>query len=206
MSTWRLVTGSHPKRRLAAAIGAVSLLLAGLAGLLAPQAPADPTQLTMGPQAMEGDLKVTPGDKLQVGYDFTMPGNHPAATVMFSDAKVTFEAACATGVVLPPIVVGIGDQSYDDPPSSSLWYPSGDQHSAAVYQGSIIVPDLCTGGQMTLKGGGIFTTGVSSTDTTDKVNVRWHYSAHGTSGSWSATKSVVPGTPPPSTTTTTGIM
>ncbi len=34
-----------------------------------------PGSLTMGPQAMEGDLKVSPGTTLKAGYDFTVPGN-----------------------------------------------------------------------------------------------------------------------------------
>jgi hypothetical protein len=72
------------------------------------------------------------------------------------------------------------------------WYPSGDQHSPLVFQGSTTVPDLCGGGQMTLKQGGTFTTAVSSTDKTDSVSIRWHYSANGSAGGWSATKSVIP--------------
>jgi hypothetical protein len=81
---------------------------------------------------------------------------------------------------------------YADPASSSSWYPSGDQHSAAVYQGQLAVPDVCGGGQVVLRNGGTFTTTVQSDVAVKSVHVRWHYSANGTSGSWSGTSSVTP--------------
>ena len=41
--------------------------------------------------------------------------------------------------------------------------------------------------------GGTFTANVTG-DVSNKVNVRWHYSANGSSGSWSGTGSVIPDT------------
>ena len=41
----------------------------------------DGSVLTMGPQAMEGDLKLTPGTTLNAGYDFTIPGNTTTLTL-----------------------------------------------------------------------------------------------------------------------------
>jgi hypothetical protein len=155
-----------------------------------------PGSLSMGPQAMEGDLKVAPGTSLLVGYDFTIPGNHPQATVSFLDAGVTFQATCVTGAGQGTIVVVLADASYTDPVNSSAWYPSGDQHNASVYQGTTSIPDLCNGGLVRLQQGGTFTATIASTETSDKVNVRWHYSANGSSGSWSGTRGVLPVTPP----------
>jgi hypothetical protein len=164
--------------------------------------------ISMATQAMEGNLKVKPGDTLMAGYDFTMPGNHSAATVLFTTTMVTFQAQCVTGAGGGTIVVHMPDSIYTDPVNNSQWFPSGDQHSPLTYQGSITVPDLCAGGQMILKRGGTFTAQVQSTDTTDKVNMRWHYSANGSSGSWSGTASIIPGSlgslpsgglPPPGT-------
>ena len=40
--------------------------------------------------------------------------------------------------------------------TNDQWYPSGDQHSPRVYQGSITVPDPCGGGQLRLNQGGAF--------------------------------------------------
>jgi hypothetical protein len=45
--------------------------------------------------------------------------------------------------------------------TNDQWYPSGDQHSPLVYQGSITVPDLCGGGQLRLNQVGTFTASVS---------------------------------------------
>lgn len=146
--------------------------------------------LSMGPQAMEGNLTLNPGSTLETGYDFTMPGSHPGANVSFVGARVTFEWRCASGPGSGTLIVPIADQSYTDPQNSSAWYPSGDQQSA--HQGSTSVPDVCAGGAVSFAAGGTFSTGITSNDTTGKVNVRWHYSGGGSAGGWSGTKSVVP--------------
>ena len=84
------------------------------------------------------------------------------------------------------------NSSYPDPIDSNAWYPSGDHSSSLVYQGSFTLPDYCHGGQVRLKSGGTFLTGIMSSDHTDKVSVRWHYSANGSNGGWGATSSIVP--------------
>ena len=148
---------------------------------------------SIGPQAMEGNLKLSPGATLQVGYDFTMPGNHPAAAVSFTGATVTFAWRCVSGPESGVLVVPITDRSYTDGHNSPAWYPSGDQHSSLVYQGSVSVPNVCGGGPVSFQAGGTFSAGsISSTDTKDKLNIRWHYSGAGSAGNWSATQSVVP--------------
>jgi hypothetical protein len=149
--------------------------------------------IVMGPQDMEGDQKLSPGTVLEVGYDFTMPGNHAAATVTFVAANVTFQATCATGSGGGTFTVPIANQTYSDAQNGTAWYATGDQQSAASYQGSVAVPNLCNGGLVRLQRGGTFTAGVASTDIMNNVSVRWHYSANGSSGSWSGTLSTVPG-------------
>jgi parallel beta-helix repeat protein len=152
------------------------------------------TGLVMGPQAIEGDLRVRPGDTLMAGYDLSMPGSHPVATLLLGGSStVTLQAQCVSASGGGSIVVRIPDQGYTIPQNNNKWFPSGDQESSLVYQGSTTVPDLCSGGQMTLKQGGTFTTGIRSSDRLDKVNVRWHYSANGSKGAWSGTKTIVPG-------------
>ena len=147
---------------------------------------------SMGPQAMEGDLKVAPGSTLKAGYSFTMPGNHPAATVTFVGACAVFQATCVSGTGTATLTVPMTDQTYQDGVNSSAWLPSGDQSNAATYQGSVTVPDVCGGGLVRLQKGGTFTAGVTSTDKTDKVNVRWHYRGTTDAGGWSGTLGVVP--------------
>jgi Right handed beta helix region len=144
------------------------------------------TIVTMGPQAMEGSLRAAPGSLLRAGYDFTMPGAHADANVSFVAGQVEFDATCPNGGAGGSIVVPLADSSYSDPAGSSAWLPAD-----PAYQGQIAVPDLCNGGLVSLEAGGTFTTGIISSDTTDKVNIRWHYS-DGTAGGWSGTRSVVP--------------
>ncbi len=151
------------------------------------------TPLVTKTQAMNGDQKVKQGSTLSAGFDFTMPGNHPAATVGFLGSKVTFNATCASGTPgSMTITVNMPNESYTDPANSPAWLPSGDQNAASTYQGSTVVPTFCDPGALVrLQQGGTFSTGVTSTDKKDKVNVRWHYMDM-TGGGWSGTYSVVP--------------
>ena len=151
---------------------------------------ADP--IGMGPQSMEGNLKVNPGALLRAGFDFTIPGSHPAIDVQIVNPMVTFQAQCVSGGGGGTIVLPLYDSLITVPQNSSAWYPSGDQHSPAVYQGSIVVPDLCGGEPLTLKSGGTFTADLQASDTSRSVHLRWHYSANGSAGGWSGTKSIVP--------------
>jgi len=151
------------------------------------------TPLVTKTQAMNGDQKVKQGSILSAGFDFTMAGKHPTATVGFLGSTVTFNATCASGTPgSMTITVNIADQSYTDPANSSAWFPSGDQNSPSTYQGSTVVPSFCDPGALVrLQQGGTFSTNVTSTDKVDKVNVRWHY-MDVTGGGWSGTYTVVP--------------
>jgi hypothetical protein len=184
---------------LAAAVAAVAA-----AGFFeaAPLAHAN-VQITFQTQAMDGNLQVSPGDLLEAGYDFTMPGSHPAANVIFAGAQVTFDAACASGSGGGVITVPMSSGTFVDPLNDGGdWFPTGDQNSLAGYEGAVSVPDLCDGGLVSLQQGGTFTAELESSDPNDPVNVRWHYSADGAAGGWSGTQSFTPGpggpaAPPP---------
>ncbi len=123
-------------------------------------------KLTMGPQAMEGDLKVKPGTTLRMGYDFTMPGGHPASNVVFANVEYVFPYTCTNGLPGGTLIVNDSnnensanlDQAYFDPANSSAWYPSGDQKSNLVYQGAKSLAGLCGGtGTVRFQKGGTFT-------------------------------------------------
>ncbi len=120
-----------------------------------------PGTISMGPQAMEGDLKVAPGTTLKAGYDFTIPGNNTTLTITVSHAKVVFAVKCVSGAApsASTFTVPMPAQSYTV--TNSAWYPSGDQSSPLVYQGSIAVPNLCAGGNLDLAKGGTFTATLS---------------------------------------------
>jgi hypothetical protein len=172
--------------------GAMCALLA----TMAIAGPAFANEVLIGPQAMEGDLKVNPGDTVRAGISFTIPGSHPATTVQFVNAAITFDnVECQSG----PSGRAFGHQLGSNglvgpiqvPANDSSWFPTGDQSSAASYQMSTVAPDLCNGGTMSLRNGGVFSGDLQS-DQTNSINVRFHYSANGSSGSWSATKSFAP--------------
>ncbi len=186
-------TRSRRKARTAGVLAA-ALAFAGAGAVIqatAASASSDGS-LVMGPQAMEGNLIVSPGTTLLAGYDFTIPGSHPATKVEFVAPSVTFVVQCVSGAGGGTFTVDMPSASYSDPAGSPDWLPSGDQHSTLVYEGSVSVPDLCGGGLESLNKGGTFQTTVEADQAQSSVHVRWHYSANGTSGSWSGTASVNP--------------
>jgi hypothetical protein len=132
----------------------------GSGGWSGTQPAACPSTLTMGPQAMDGDLKVSPGTKLDVGYDFTVPGNHASFSLTVSTPRVVFAVACLSGATPSARTFTVAMPSRTYRVTSDQWYPSGDQTSLLAYQGSSAVPDLCHGGQLRLDHGGTFTASV----------------------------------------------
>ena len=120
----------------------------------------DGSVLTIGPQAMEGDLKLAPGTTLTAGYDFTIPGNTTTLTVTFNNPRVVFALRCVSGATPSQSTLTVPMSTSTTTVKDSAWYPSGDQHSPLVYQGSVTVPNVCGGGQVRLDKGGTFTTSV----------------------------------------------
>ncbi len=112
--------------------------------------------ITIGPQAMEGNLMVKPGDTLKVGYDLTIPGSHPSTALGFTNTTVRLQTVCTNGSGGGQVAVTVPDQQYTDPLNSSSWYPSGNQQDPSVYQGQTTIPDLCGGGSMSVEQGGTF--------------------------------------------------
>lgn len=187
-----MLCSCHRVAKRLAAIVFVSLIV--LAFATAGEA-AGPGSLTMGPQAMEGNLIVAPGTAIEAGYDFTIPGSHLATSVTFVAPQVVFFGNCTSDRTPVMFTVSMPTtQPYPVPSNDGDWFPSGDQQNPLVYEGSIKVPDLCGGGTISLAAGGTFTTQVQ-TDVPvpgDGVHVRWHYSANGSSGSWSGTAHIQP--------------
>jgi hypothetical protein len=137
--------------------------------------------------SMEGNLPVSPGDTVKAGFDFTIPGSHAADTVSFSNVSVVLPVQCPDGTT-DTLTIPIPNQSITVPVNNSNWFPSGDQQSPLVYQGSIIAPaNLCGGEEGHAPQGATFAANLSAS-TDNSVNVRFHYSDN-TSGSWSGTNS-----------------
>lgn len=149
--------------------------------------------------SMEGNLPVSPGDTLLAGYDFTIPGGPPTTdTVTVGGGTVSITVNCPNGST-EPLTIALPTQSYTVPAGDGGdWFPSGDQSSSLVYQGSITVPSSSCGGvQGHAPQGATFSANFTATDTT-RLNVRFHYedlqAKNGQLGSsWSGTASVTPG-------------
>jgi hypothetical protein len=121
-----------------------------------------PGAVSMGPQAMEGNLQLAPGATLKAGYDFTIPGDNNPVTVTFTHPEVTFDVKCANGTTptMSAITVPMPTQTYTST-NGGQWFPSGNQSSSLVFQGSISVPDVCHGGKVSFQNGGTFTASIS---------------------------------------------
>ena len=119
-----------------------------------------PGSISEGPQAMEGDLKLAPGTTLMAGYDFTSPGNNTTFSVTVSNPQVVFTLRCVSGAISSQTSLTVTMPTTTYSVTGSGWFPSGDQHSPLVYQGSVAIPDVCGGGQVRLDKGGTFSAGV----------------------------------------------
>jgi hypothetical protein len=140
--------------------------------------------------SMEGNLPINPGDTVKAGYDFTIPGSHPADTITAITGNVTLPVSCPDGSV-QTLTITLPNQSYAVPQNDSSWFPSGDQKSSLVYQGSVTAPvTLCGGLQGHAPKGATFTMKFGAS-ASSKFNVRFHYSDN-SAGGWSGTLGVQP--------------
>jgi hypothetical protein len=114
-----------------------------------------PGHAVLSRQAMDGDLRLDPGTSLKVGYSFKPTAG---GTVSVWDPTVVFTVHCMTDIPSQPTwVVSLADQTYSNV-SAGSWLPSGDRSSAASYQRTAQVPDVCDGGKVRLEKGGVFAT------------------------------------------------
>lgn len=118
--------------------------------------PADTTNFQQ--QAMEGDLHVAPGSTLKAGYDISIPGlPSGTTTVNVTNPQVTFtQVHCASGATPTSSTFTITMPNATYSITTTNWYPSGTQSSPLVFEGSITVPNLCSGGAVRLDQGGTF--------------------------------------------------
>jgi hypothetical protein len=154
-------------------------------------------------------VKLNFGDDVLAGYGLYMDGAHPDATVQvvgaFNGTNVQADVSCPDGSSYT-LTVPMPDATYSIPAGDNSWYPSPNQKSSLVYQGSATnsSPAACNGGvarnfyfsalgkQATRGAGNPGGPGFPTTDTTDPLNVRFHCDAgnKGAGGSWSPTVTV----------------
>jgi hypothetical protein len=113
--------------------------------------------VTMGPQALDGNLAVWPGETVRAGYDIGVPGNTSLIGIKVQFTQVQFTVGCVSGATpsVSTLTVSMPDASFTI--NDGAWYPTGDPNSPASYQGSVVVPDLCGGGRISLGQGATFT-------------------------------------------------
>jgi len=181
--------GSGGSTGVAGLVGRACVAL-GAAGAAATVA-ALPAMATTGTWSQSLAVTIAPGTTLRAGYDVSMPGGHPAATLTVAGGSVTVKAKCPDGTQTH-LAVSLPQQSYGIPAGSNVWFPSGDSSSAATYQGSVAVPWQFCGGRSGSSSAVVFSADFTSTDGQDKVSVRFHVADGSSGGGWSGTDSVVP--------------
>ncbi len=140
--------------------------------------------------SMEGNLAINPGDTVKAGYNFTIPGSHPANIITAISGNVTLPVSCPNGST-QTLTIDLPRQSYNVAQNDNRWFPSGNQSSSLVYQGSVTAPTtLCGGVQGHAPKGATFVMQFGAT-ASSKFNVRFHYSDN-SAGGWSGTLGVQP--------------
>lgn len=154
---------------------------------------------------MNRPLDINFGENILAGYDLFMDGAHPEATVSLAGGAVTTDVSCPDGSSYT-LNIPVPDQTYTIAAGDNNWYPSPNQKSSKVYQGSTTnsAPAACNGGVVkdsffsalgtSVGTGNPATAGFITTDTTDPLNVRFHCNVpstdNGAGGSWSPTVTV----------------
>jgi hypothetical protein len=164
--------------------------------------------------SMNRPLDINSGDSLLAGYDLFIDNTHPAATVSLTGASVTTDVSCpdsSSYTLAIPVTNGTNAQTYSIPTNNNDWFPSPNQKSLLVYQGSAPATAqapavACAGGAaksfyfsalgVEPPGASVGTPpvnpGFATTDPANPPNVRFHCSdsTTGDGGSWSATVTV----------------
>jgi hypothetical protein len=167
-----------------AMVGAVSIVLASAA-------PSFANTIVIVGIDKEGNLIAHPGDIVSAGYLFKFPTNHPEATVLFANAVATFPFHCTANDKGPAdgsFQITFGAGPYTVAENDNKLFPGGSKlEDPANFQGSFTLDDECGEGNPIYLNygsgfGATFTADVQSTDTTDKIEVHFHYAVPGAKG------------------------
>jgi hypothetical protein len=140
-----------------------------------------------------GHLRLNAGQTIQAEYQLKIPGVHPAATVSLVGGNVQADVRCPDGSSYTLTIPLTANQPYSIPANNSAWVPA-----SATSQGSATVT-ACSGdsAQGVLQNAYFSALGVSpgfakpagdgltTTDTTDPLDVRFSCSANGKSTGFS---------------------
>jgi hypothetical protein len=151
---------------------------------------------------MNRPIDIDSGDTVLAGYDLSMRGDHPAATVSLAGGNAQADVSCPDGSSYT-LTIPLPDQTYSIPANDGSWFPSPNQKNPLVYQGSTTAT-ICSGGVARSSyfsalgvsagtGNPPAAPGFTTTNTTYPLNVRFHWTSasdNGPGGSWSPTVTI----------------
>lgn len=123
-----------------------------------------------------GSLFSRAGDMIASGWDISMPGSHPAATVVLSGITATIPLLCltATSHTVESFVIDLPDTSISISANDSGWTPTSSSSNVTGYQRSGAVPQLCENGLIVPRGNVAYAAKLASADTTSVFAMRFH--------------------------------
>jgi len=135
---------------------------------------------------LPGSVRIDSGDTVNTGYQFAVKGSHPASTVSLSGGYVEADVSCIDGTSYT-MTIPVPDGTTSIPTNSS-WVPNPQQ-----WQGSAVAPGCHISTEPGVMQDAYFSAlghnngvgnpplnpGVTSTDTTDPISVRFACSANG---------------------------
>lgn len=158
--------------------------------------------------SMNRPTDVQEGTAVKAGYAIALPEGHAAATALLVGGSVQLDIVNPDGRSRT-LTIPFPNQDFSIPAGDTSWYPSPNQKSPLVWQGSAMPPlsgratDLffsAIGKGQPADGSGAGTPSGPGliTDTGDPVDVRFHADGggHGAGGSWSPTQTVTDGPNP----------
>ncbi|PYT10450.1 MAG: hypothetical protein DMF51_18390, partial [Acidobacteria bacterium] len=96
-----------------------------------------------------------PGTTVNVGYDFSLPGNKSTVTVVVGAPHfAAFSLRCASTPTVTPFAVPLTSQAYTV--TGNGWTPNANPKSPLTYQASFTVPNVCGGDKVLLTDGAFF--------------------------------------------------
>lgn len=135
-------------------------------------------------------LTINSGDTVQAGYQFHIPGNHPAATASLVNGAITADVRCFDGTSYTLTIPLPASQSYAIPADDRLWVPG-----QGTWQGSVTAPECGNGDSRGILEGAYLSalnvstgvgnpptgTGLTTTDAAAPLVTRFSLSANGKS-------------------------
>jgi serine protease AprX len=122
-------------------------------------------------------VKLKSGDIIEAGYAFTVPGPNQAATDQVLGGTVALPVSCSSSPSAPIAgwdVIKLATGPYGVAATSNKWIPDGNQNDQASFQGLSYALNYCNGAAMYTQGA-MYSAEVNSTDTTDSVQIEFHF-------------------------------